>query len=238
MLSTLATPTKIQPVNISLISKVEPYFENFGIVGNETSEEIATLNEMKDAALQWCCDIALGNNPYWLSLLGHSGTGKTLLSKCCMTFLFDHGERLYHKHYRHRADPESKDYLTLYSYAQEGTIFVKWSALLDKARSGDYSVLDRATADWVKIVDDIGAESVGKDGLPTPFAISTLSKLCDFRVGKWTIFTSNFSRSQLAERFDTRIASRMMRDGNVIVESQIRDFNLRKEVKLGSETLI
>ena len=63
----------------------------------------------------------------------------------------------------------------------------------------------------------------------TPFATQTMAEVLNRRQGKWTVITSNFSRKQFAEEFDVRIASRLMRDRNVIVETNVRDYAIRKE---------
>jgi hypothetical protein len=47
---------------------------------------------------------------------------------------------------------------------------------------------------------------------------------------KWTVITTNFTRRQLAEQFDPRVASRLMRGGNVICDCEgLRDWGLRVE---------
>jgi len=64
----------------------------------------------------------------------------------------------------------------------------------------------------------------------TPFVIEKLGKLADERLRKWTMFTCNFDRRQIALQIDARIASRLMRHGSVIIETNIRDYGLRLEL--------
>ena len=55
----------------------------------------------------------------------------------------------------------------------------------------------------------------------------------DARLGKWTVITCNFSREEIAEHMDVRIASRLGRGNNVIVDGIcVRDYSTRcqKEV--------
>ena len=228
-LSTLQAPIEKLPVNTEAVAR---YFEPFTLVGNETATELATLKRMQSAAMAWCVAFLAGTvNPGWLSFVGLSGAGKTLLARCIRDFLKNHARDTFNRVYRPMRDPKLSDYTSCYSYAQEGPFMVKWARLIDTARDGDYSVVRLTSSDFVKIIDDVGAESVDRTGKPTPFAIGTLAKICEERVGKWTVLTSNFSRRDLAERFDARIASRMMRNGGVIVDCEVRDFNLRREAQ-------
>jgi energy-coupling factor transporter ATP-binding protein EcfA2 len=225
-LSTLQARTERPPVNTEA---VRSYFDRFVLVGNETEDEVRTLVEMRDAAEQWCGHFLAGDEPRWLSFVGHSGAGKTWLAEAIRVFLKHHAARTYAAHYRRRTDPEGRNYLSGYLYQQEGRFLVKWPALIEKARNSDYWPLRCAADDFVKIIDDVGAETLDKSGNPTPFAIGALSNLCDSRVRKWTVLTSNYDRAELAQRYDARIASRMMRDESVIVTCDVRDFNLRRE---------
>lgn len=72
------------------------------------------------------------------------------------------------------------------------------------------------------ILDDVASERVSE------YSGEKLHNLLGARVGKWTIITSNKSMRDIAE-FDTRIASRLKRDGAKIVDSRTIDFNLRKQ---------
>ena len=64
---------------------------------------------------------------------------------------------------------------------------------------------------------------------PRGFLSSIASDLAERRLGKWTIFTSNFLLDQIAKK-ETRVASRMLRSGNEVIQlDNIADFNLRKD---------
>lgn len=202
----------------------------WNLVGNETQTERAKLDEMLASVKAFLSDIVAGNPPRWLSLLGNPGCGKTHLSDRARWFLRDNGEKLYNRHVRAAIDPLAKDVESIYSYAQEGAVMAKWGTIISRAREGDFGLFNRAANDHFKVIDDLGVDSMDREGRATPFATQKMSELLDRRTGKWTIITSNFTRKQFAEIFDSRISSRLMRNDSVIVDcSGVRDFNIRRE---------
>lgn len=70
-------------------------------------------------------------------------------------------------------------------------------------------------------LDDNGAE---RD--TTGFASEQLNTLLGCRADKWTILTSNLSLSQLGD-IDPRIADRMIRSPNIIVQLSTISHSLR-----------
>jgi DNA replication protein DnaC len=78
--------------------------------------------------------------------------------------------------------------------------------------------------DWFVALDDIGAERA------SDFSVSKLDQVVDARLGKWTVITCNFSREEIAEHMDVRIASRLGRGKNVIVDGIfVRDYSTRSQ---------
>lgn len=214
---------KMQP----LITKTD---WSFDLVGNETADERATLSLMLAEAKRFVSDFAVGGAPRWLSLVGRPGSGKTHLARQIAAFMRERGESLYNANVRAGLDPKGQNYETAWSYAQEGPIFAKWLKVIDAGRNSDFGPAFRTGRDWCKVIDDIGAEGMDGNGRPYAFAVNTLGKVADQRVGKWTVITSNYTRKELAELFDPRISSRMIRDGSVVVDaSNVRDFNIRRE---------
>lgn len=197
--------------------------------GRETPAERDVLKRMKREAVQLCSDVLVGLEPRWLFLCGRSGVGKTHLADRIAAFLQKWGEWAYNKRERPKRDPSFEHYETTYAYAQTGAVSVKWSKIVDMARDGDFSEYNACKNDVYKVIDDLGAEGFGPDRKPTPFVVNQLGKLADARIGKWTVWTSNFMKRDFAEIFDVRIASRMLREGNVIVEVDARDYNIRAQ---------
>lgn len=69
------------------------------------------------------------------------------------------------------------------------------------------------------ILDDLGAEAM------SDMIRASLYDLLNSRLGKWTVITSNYGLGQIADRIDTRIASRLLRGGSVVVEAEgARDY--------------
>lgn len=199
--------------------------------GVETEEEDRVLDQMLEGARNFIADMAQGRDPRWLVLIGLSGSGKTHIADRIRWFLRDIGRHIYNEFDRKRIDPKMQNPNSLYSYAQNGAFMCKWGALISKLRSQDYMAFDVAASDWAKIIDDLGVDSFDRDGNVTMFAVQKMAELLDRRLRKWTVITTNFTRAQIAAQFDPRIASRLMRFENVIIDaSNVRDFNIRKEL--------
>jgi DNA replication protein DnaC len=173
----------------------------------------AKLSEMLGAAKDFIRDMSTGTTPRWLSFLGRSGTGKTHLARSITRFF--------------KADAAT--------YIEPGTGahlnrrggFIGWRTVVDHLRNGDYGIIDAVCNDWYVALDDIGAERA------SGFSVSKLDHVIDARLGKWTVITCNFSREEIAEHMDVRIASRLGRGNNVIVDGIcVRDYSTRcqKEV--------
>lgn len=124
----------------------------------------------------------------WLTLLGPSGTGKTHLAKAIRNVVTQERPNL---------------------FAQ----FWTWANVATKYRDGYYDIIDYLIREPdVLVIDDIGAENV------TESTRSNLLRLADSRLGKWTIWTSNMSTTEINDRIDPRLASRLFRGDNVVVQ--------------------
>lgn len=231
-LAALTTPKAASPVNTEI---VENFDWQWTLVGNETAEEKKLCDKMLFETKRFITDLLSGAEPRWLILVGDPGCGKTHLSERIRAFIRDRARNLYEATVRAKIDPGASDYRTCWSYAQEGPFLAKWAVMIDKARSKDYAALKLAASDWIKIIDDLGTNSFTEDSFnktprATLFVCQAMGDLLDKRLRKWTVINSNFSRRQFAEQFDSRVASRLTRHGNVIVDcTGLRDFDLRKE---------
>lgn len=71
------------------------------------------------------------------------------------------------------------------------------------------------------VLDDLGAERMS-DAIR-----ASLYDLLNSRLGKWTVITSNMNLQGIAEDIDSRLSSRMLRGGSVVVEVEdARDYPL------------
>lgn len=68
----------------------------------------------------------------------------------------------------------------------------------------------------VLIIDDFGAEFTEKDKEGVTWKQTKTNEIVDSRVGKSTLFTTNFSIGELAEMYGEREFSRMMEDASVL----------------------
>lgn len=139
---------------------------------------------------RFCREIVGKKRPRrWLSLLGLSGVGKTMLAKGVRSCIRDNRPNLVVRLYR-------------------------WSDVVNNhLRQGDYRIMAFLIEDVdVLMLDDIGLES------GSAFSNAKLGELLDARLDKWTMLTSNLSLEQIGECIDVRIASRMVRGDSMVVE--------------------
>jgi len=199
-IETLATPTNTV-ISASTRAAIEFDF------GFETLGE-KKLCEMLSAAKDYIREMGIGATPRWLSFLGWSGTGKTHLARGISRFFKAHASI--------HTDPETGAGL-----GRRGG-FIGWRKIVDHLRDGDYEIMHAVCDDWFVALDDIGAERT------SDFSVSKLDQIIDARLGKWTVITCNFTREQIAEHMDVRIASRLGRGNNVIVDNiNVFDYSTR-----------
>ena len=170
------------------------------------------LETMFAQATQFAADV---NNvkPYWISLLGESGVGKTHLA------------RMLYRHFmgcsRFNLSLDAQHNRIVGNTGQ----FCCWRKTCADLRSGDYGLVEDLCDDWFVVLDDIGTAHD-----PSGFVTSALDRILNSRLRKWTVITCNYGLKEIAERMDVRIASRMIRDNSVVCElSDVPDFNTRQE---------
>lgn len=181
-------------------AKFEPAFETLGD---------PRLERMLSAARTFVDDFDTGKKPRWLVMLGTSGAGKTHLAREIWRWF---------KASPHFATRVSDDEEIIYPGQ-----FASWRNVADGILSGNYARMNELCREKFVVLDDIGAEYQDRAGIVK----SKLDRLIDARLGKWTLITCNHTLQQIAERMDTRIASRMIRGGSVVVEVDVPDFNAR-----------
>lgn len=145
--------------------------------------------------------------PRWLSFVGISGTGKTFLARQVYEIA------------------KGFPWPTKPRHGQGALInpvrSVFWPKLLSRLRNKEFWMIDELAECSFVFLDEIAVEHD-----PSGFAKDKLCELLSRRVRSWTVLTSNLTLEKLAV-LDTRIPSRMIRDGSVAVEMNTQDFALR-----------
>jgi hypothetical protein len=144
----------------------------------------------------------------WVALCGHSGTGKTLLARLLGRFMRLRG--------------------MFYNCPVSGAQLVRrWSwwgedELARSLRDGAHHLIDDICRQWLVVLDDLGSTSDN-----TGFITNCIGEILNRRAGKWTLITTNRTVEKWAE-IDHRIASRLLRDENVVVKHTCQDYALRR----------
>lgn len=182
-----------------------------------------SLLSAKATLARFVADMGSGAvQPYWITLTGVNGTGKTMLMKQ----VFDQADRL------NPGNPKNNpiwppDFATNGRRRYEGgeRPYVMWldeRMLAQRMRSGqEWDLAARYRGDFFVAFDELGSV---RD--PTNFISDALATFCESRLRGWTMFTTNLSLKEIAERIDARVASRLIRDGNTVVQITARDYAL------------
>lgn len=101
-------------------------------------------------------------------------------------------------------------------------MFVKCKDIIDKEKSTEWKFTRRMCDAFFVVVDDLGSPRDQNGYLADCYA-----RICEERLGKWTIITTNKPLAQIADEIDARIASRMIRGGSKVIETNAPDWNLR-----------
>lgn len=173
---------------------------------------------MKSEAERFTLELLGHLPPRWITFLGTSGAGKTMLARWINAVFKQYLDWKIDWPATERTKTETNPYGTI---IRDRGQFVWWAKIARLMREGEYRVLDDLCQLSFLVVDDIGAEH-GSD-----FVNSKLYELCSRRERKWTVFTGNLSLGDIEKRIDARIASRMIRHGSVVVDVAVTDFNLR-----------
>lgn len=147
--------------------------------------------------VQEFCSAVLRREPLrrWLSVLGPSGVGKTLILKQALACI--------RQHWRIKTATGWR--------GPEVAHVIPAEDLTDYRAARDYARHD------LVYVEDIAAGAAHDKGAGS-VTRSRVMELLQLRSGKWTMLDANLYLTEIEERIDGRIASRLRRDGSWLME--------------------
>lgn len=162
--------------------------------------------EAHSATRKWVGDILHNRRPpYWLTLYGNCGCGKTLLASHARHYLGSLGSRV-----------ELRN----------------WPRVLEAIYNKDEGVLHQMMATPILILDDVGAEYTASNKT-SRFSASKLYLLAESRLGKWTFITSNLDYNAMRQEIGDRFASRVYRNSATVIDmSKAADYSYEQWRKL------
>ena len=98
--------------------------------------------------------------------------------------------------------------------------FRSWPALLDLLKGGNWEETGDLFGAMVLILDDIGAAHD-----PSRVGVDKLCQLLSHREDRWTLVTTNLNPVEWPDVFDRRVASRLLRNSDVVDLSSVPDFS-------------
>ena len=177
------------------------------------------LEQMKNEAVSFIDDLFNKRTPRWLSLIGSSGVGKTMLAKRIWHLFKEH--RHLKIDWQRSKDREIEGVQSRIIRWRGG--FISWGKAMNRMLEGDYGFLEDLREYDFFVIDDIVSEYSKLREL----SASKLYDVLESRLNKWTIITANVSLRQIGDILDARIASRMLRNGGVVLQVDLPDWNLR-----------
>jgi DNA replication protein DnaC len=210
-LETLARPTRENQVSTQ---ELERWNGTLNARGWRNLND-PSLEKMGLETARFLHEITTDAVPRWLSFCGTSGAGKTMLARIIRQIVGDKCEGKEEMRLNNAGRAEIK-------YRKGG--FLNWgNAINNRMLKGDYDFLEDLQNYWFFVIDDIASEHERHREL----SAAKLYQVLEARMGKWTVITSNLHVDQIGEKLDARIGSRLLREGNTVVDVDVEDFNLR-----------
>lgn len=149
---------------------------------------------------RWVKGVLESATPYWLTLFGVPGCGKTMLAKLARHTLREKGH-----------------HVQLWN----------WPKVWRKCLDGEWGILDHLMSIPVLILDDVGAEFTGTNRT-AELNSARLYEVAEGRLGKWTFITSNLTLEQMDRTLGSRFVSRIFRNNSSIVDlTRAEDYSFR-----------
>lgn len=182
-------------------------FERFKRNAGFRVDKHPDLPHMLEATATFAASINF-TKPHWLTLTGRSGCGKTHLArKVFRQFMDQNRFELTYDPMANRVNGNTGQ-------------FCSWRRAAKEFVGGNFGLIDDLIEDWFVVLDDIGTAHD-----PRGFLASALDQIIDGRRGKWTMITCNMPLREISAKIDTRVASRLLRDGGVVIECGAPDYN-------------
>jgi hypothetical protein len=177
------------------------------------------LRVVLPAVKNFCMDVLSkesGTRGRWLTILGPSGIGKTLILQQAFQFLRMHW---------------MTDVKTRWPDGTKSGRTREFAHVIPSVHLDHF----KAASEYAKFdliyVEDIGAgEGLGDKGAGK-VTRNRLAELMQLRTGKFTLADANLTLGEVATQLDPRIASRLKRDGSILIElsPEIPDYNFQNE---------
>lgn len=176
------------------------------------------LPENKPTRDPFAAALASVSNPppqTWLTLAGVNGCGKTMLAAQAFQFVS--------RNYPFAGSVWISGDRGRLTSRRPKCVWIDEVSFSKRCKEGEYDLPEYLGEDWLVVLDDLGA-SRDKSG----FTGEMLFRLCNARVGKFTMFTTNLDLTGITTQIDPRIASRLIRDGNQFKAISAGDYSIRK----------
>lgn len=211
-IETLVRPTKANPASTEASEKFQAF---------ETLDDPQLAN-MKTEAARFLDDMMNDREPRWLSLLGTSGAGKTMLAQIIWHWFRDTRHAMINWPATERTRTPETPHGQIIRHRGG---FINWgNAINNRMLKGEYDFLEDMRGYSFFAIDDIASEYERHREL----SASKLYNVLESRLKKWTIITANLSLEQIGSKLDARIASRMIRGHSTVVDVDVVDWNLRQ----------
>jgi DNA replication protein DnaC len=182
-----------------------------------------SLKRAADACAEFIAAMDRGAEPYWLTLLGRFGCGKTMLAR--QTFdaasQINPGNPMINPIWPPNWSNQTR---RTYDAERPSCFYFDEKDFAQRMRGGEFQLPESVRGDFLVVLDELG---FARD--PTNFVAEAIARLAQSRIRGWMIWCSNLSLNNIAERIDGRVMSRLIRDENRVVQITAPDYALRPD---------